>query len=51
MGWLEIALLGAVGLWLIATVICLVRRRGTGCGGCGGNCGACKYHENCNNRE
>lgn len=52
MGWLEIVLLGALALWLIATVIYLVRRRGKGCGACG-SCNACEYRKNCteNKRE
>lgn len=46
MGWLEIVLLCAVGLWLTVTVIFLAKRRGKGCCGCN-NCNACEYRENC----
>ena len=34
MGWLEIVILCAVALWLIATVVYLIRRKGKGCTGC-----------------
>jgi len=52
MGWLEIVILCAVALWLILTVIFLIRRRGKGCGACG-NCRGCEYRETCteNKRE
>ncbi len=43
MGWLEIVLLCAVALWLIATVIYLIRHKGKTCGGDCENCRkACK---------
>ena len=50
MGWLDIVLLDALALWLIATVIYLVRRRGKGCGACGNcigceNSGVCAYRK------
>lgn len=38
MGWLEIVILCAVGLWLTATLIYLIRRRGKGCTGCCEGC-------------